>query len=145
MPEDLAVLIADFAHRRVWAVVGASADPNKYGHRIFKTLLSAGYRVYGINPNTTQVDGQTLYPTLAALPEPPDVVDLVVPPKVGLGIVQECDRLGLRRIWLQPGAESDDIIHYCEEHGLAVVHHACAMVYRYDWPDAPTAARETTS
>ncbi len=131
---DLSVLIADFVDRRVWAVVGVSADPKKFGYRIFKAMRDAGYKVYGVNPNAQVVDGQTIYPSLQSLPERPEVVDVVVPPAVTEEIVRECARLGLSRVWLQPGAESGAAIRYCREHGIAVVYGACAMVHRKQRP-----------
>jgi len=73
---------------------------------------------------------------LESLPERPEVVDLVVPPAVTEQIVQECERLGLSRVWMQPGAESRAAICYCSEHGIGVVHGACAMVEKQRWPVA---------
>lgn len=133
-PDDVSRLITDFVNRRVWAVVGTSADPRKYGHRVYKALREAGYRVYGINPNLQSLDGDHIFPSLEALPERPEVVDLVVPPSVSEQVVRECARLGLNRVWLQPGAESEAVLRYCREHGIAVVHHACAIVHKKRWP-----------
>ncbi len=132
--EDVSALIADFTSRRVWAVVGVSGNRDKFGYRVFRSLREAGYRVYGVNPNAQVVDGETIYPSLEALPERPEVVDVVVPPVVTLQIVSACARLGLDRVWLQPGAESELVLEYCREHGIAVVHGACAMVHRKHWP-----------
>ncbi len=135
--EDQATLIADFVARRTWAVVGVSADPNKFGNRIFRNLRAAGYRVYGVNPHLQVVDGETVYPSLESLPEQPEVVDIVVPPAVAEQVVQDCARLVLCRVWLQPGAESAAAIGYCHQHGIAVVHNACAMVEKKHWPADP--------
>lgn len=130
---SLEQLIADFTARRVWAVVGASNDPNKYGHRIFQTLRAAGYRVYPVNPKGGEIDGARVYPTLADLPEKPEVVDIVVPPQVTEEIVRQAKALGLTRVWMQPGAESEVAIRYCRENGIQVVHSVCAMHFRRDW------------
>ncbi len=129
-----AALIAEFIDCRVWAVVGVSSDPTKYGNRIFRSLRGAGYTVYGVNPNAREVDGQPIYPSLEALPERPEVVDMVVPPPVTEQVLQDCARLGLRRVWLQPGADSEAALRFCHEHGIAVVHGACAMAHRKTWP-----------
>jgi len=131
--DDLAELIADFTGRRVWAVVGVSANPNKFGYRVFQSLREARYRVYGVNIKPGVVDGQTIYPSLAALPERPEVVDIVVPPAAAEGVVQECANLGLKRVWLQPGAESEAVLRFCREHGIAVVYGVCAMVHKRHW------------
>jgi predicted CoA-binding protein len=126
-------LISDFVNRRVWAVVGASQDRSKFGYRIFRSLKSAGYTVYPVNPKGGELEGGKVYASLADLPEPPEVVDLVVPPRVSEQIVEEAHELGLTRIWMQPGAESEAAIAYCREHGVQVVHHACAMVHKRQW------------
>jgi predicted CoA-binding protein len=131
---DVDTLIRTFIGERVWAVVGVSADRTKYGHKIFVTLRNAGYTVYGINLRGGEVDGQRLYPSLAELPEKPDVVDLVVPPAQTEEVVRQCAALGLSRVWMQPGSESEAAIRFCHEHGIQVVHGACAMIHRRTWP-----------
>jgi predicted CoA-binding protein len=128
-------LIGDFTARRIWAVVGASNDPNKYGHRIFQTLRAAGYRVYPVNPKGGEIDGARVYPTLADLPERPEVVDIVVPPAVTEEVVRQVKALGLTRVWMQPGAESEAAIRYCQENGIQVVYNACAMHFRRNWEE----------
>jgi hypothetical protein len=60
-------------------------------------------------------------------------VDLVVPPPVTERVVREAHQLGLTRIWMQPGAESQAAIDYCHEHGIQVIHNACAMVHQRRW------------
>ena len=125
--------IRDFVNRRVWAVVGVSRDRAKYGNRIFRDLRRAGYVVYGVNPRGGEVDGQALYRSLASLPDDVEVLDVVVPPEVTEQVVQEAHRLGLKRVWLQPGAESAAAIAWAEAHGMEVVYDACAMVNKKWW------------
>ena len=127
-------LITDFVNRRTWAVGGASEDRSKYGNKVFRSLHNAGYTVYPVNPKGGELEGVKVIPTLADLPEKPEVIDLVVPPSVTERVVQEAQELGISRVWMQPGAESDTAIAYCREHGMQVVHHACAMVHRRWWP-----------
>ena len=119
--------VADFMRQKVWAVVGASRDPEKYGNRILVALLEAGYDVYPINPGADEVAGRKAYPDLASLPVRPEVVDTVVPPMVTLQVVKEAIRLGIPRIWMQPGSESEEAIALAESNGIAVVHDTCAM------------------
>jgi hypothetical protein len=126
-------LIADFVNRQRWAVVGASQDRSKFGNRVFRSLGQAGYRVYPVNPHVKEVEGAAAYATLADLPELPEVVNLVVPPAVTEQVVREAHDLGLTRIWMQPGAESEEAISFCETHGMQVVYDACAMVRKREW------------
>ncbi len=128
-------LISDFVNRRVWAVVGASRTKHKFGYRVYRNLLDAGYVVFPVNLKERELDGAPVYPTLADLPENPEVVDTVVPPHVTERIVQEMSALGLTRVWMQPGSESQAAIDYCNGHGIEVVHGACAMVHRLRWTE----------
>ena len=131
--EKVENLIREFINQRVWAVVGASTDPSKYGNMIFRSLRSAGYTVYGVNPRGGQIEGQELYRGLADLPERPAVVDTVVPPHVTEQVVQQCAELGLTRVWMQPGSESPTAVEFCHEHDIQVVFGACAMIRRRTW------------
>ena len=135
MEDEIETLIQEFTNLRVWAVVGASNDPRKYGNMIFRDLTRAGYRVYGVNPKGGEIDGVALYVSLDTLPEKPQVVDMVVPPAVTERTVEQCAELGLNRVWMQPGSESDRAIELCHERGIRVVHDACAMVQKRVWRD----------
>ena len=126
-------LISDFVNRRVWAVVGASSDPRKFGYQVFRSLRDAGYTVYPVNPKGGELEGSTVYRSLADLPRDTEVIDLVVPPAVTEQVVREAQELGLTRVWMQPGAESEAAVSYCQEHGMEVVESACAMVWKRSW------------
>jgi len=128
-------LVGEFINQRVWAVVGASTDTSKYGHKIFCDLRRAGYTVYGVNARGGQIEGQELYRSLADLPEKPAVVDTVVPPRVTEQVVRQCTELGLSRVWMQPGSESETAIGFCQQHGIRVVYGTCAMIRKRTWDE----------
>jgi predicted CoA-binding protein len=124
-------LIKSFLNsENIFGVVGASRDPEKYGHQVYKDLLNAGYRVYCVNPNADKVLGNKCFPNLEVLPIKPDVVDVVVPPKITEQIVRICKKLEITKVWMQPGSESEAAIRFCEENGMDVVHGVCVMVER---------------
>jgi predicted CoA-binding protein len=124
-------LIKAFLYREnIFAVVGASRDPKKYGHQVYRDLRNAGYRVYCVNPNADAVLGNKCYPSLEVLPVKPDVVDVVVPPKITEQLVKTCKKLGITKVWMQPGSESETAIKFCEENSIDVVHGVCVMVER---------------
>lgn len=123
-------------HLKTWAVVGASNAHGKFGRRIFDTLKARGYEVYAVNPNEPDGldDGSPTYPTLRELPVVPDVVDVVVPPRLGAAIVADCVAQGIRNIWFQPGAESSEAVGLAEASGLNVVWGGpCAMAMAKEW------------
>ena len=116
--------------KNVFAVVGASRDPAKFGHKVFRDLLEAGYEVYPVNPRADEILGRRCYPDLRSLPRRPDVVVFVVPPKITEALAEDCIELGVRFVWMQPGAESEEAIRMLEEAGVKVFHNVCIMITR---------------
>ena len=121
-------LIEEFMAQKRFAVVGATADTAKYGNQIVRNLKDRGYEVYPVNPGLKELMGIKCYPNLSEIPVRIDVVDFVVPPHVTEKILSECKELGLDRIWLQPGSESETAIAFCIENKLKVVHDVCVMM-----------------
>jgi uncharacterized protein len=116
-PEAIARLLA----AKTWAVVGASANAEKYGHRVFHDLRAFGRTAYPVNPTATEIDGVRVHARLADLPETPDAVAVIVPPHVTESVIAEIGASGARGVWMQPGAESDRAIADAKVLGLDVV------------------------
>ena len=116
--------------RNVFAVVGASRNPVKYGHQVYMDLRNSEYTVYPVNPNADEILGDKCYANLESLPEIPQVVDLVVPPEATNEVVKVCEKLGIRRVWMQPGSESKMALDFCKENDIEVVYGVCVMVER---------------
>ena len=112
----------------VVAVVGATDNPRKYGNVIYRNLKAKGFRVYPVNPNRATVDGDPVFAGLAQLPETPDIVNFVVPPTRTLRILKQAKELGFTTVWVQPGAENEDVLDYLVEHGFDYLANACIMV-----------------
>ena len=112
-------LINDFLDKRnVFAVVGVSKDSEKYGNKVYFDLKRAGYNVYPVNPNAYNVLNDRCYPRLSDLPVLPDVVDIVVPPRITEKTVKECKDLEINMVWMQPGSESEKAINFCRKNGI---------------------------
>jgi len=92
-----------------WAVVGASADESRYSYKIFNLLLEHGYEVYGVNPNYEKIDGKKCYPEVSSLPALPEVLCMVINPRLGKKIVEDAIRLGIKNLWFQPGSYNEEI------------------------------------
>jgi predicted CoA-binding protein len=120
-------LIKEFMAQKKFAIVGATDNPKKYGNKIFKNLKSRGYEVYPVNPRLEEIEGVKCYKSLSEIPVKVDVVDIVVPPHITEKIVEECKKLGLSRVWIQPGAESEKAIKFCKENNIKVVYNLCIM------------------
>ena len=91
------MLEAIFAPQSV-AIVGASPDPTKLGHRVLKNVVENGYpgRIYPIHPTAASVLDLPAYPSVIAVPEPIDLAVIVVPPQAVLDVVESCGRKGVQ-------------------------------------------------
>jgi len=124
--KDIASLLDE--PRTTVAVVGATDNPSKYGHVIYRDLKRKGYRVFAVNPGRATVDSDPAYRDLRSLPEKPTIVNVVVPPLVAAAVLKESLDLGLLNVWLQPGAESPENLAFLQENGFNYLANACIMV-----------------
>ena len=113
--------------QKVWAVVGVNEDRDKFGNRIYRRLRDRGYEVYAINPGLDQVEGDPCYHSLSELPKVPQVVDMVVSPKIGKAVLDEAATLGVSYIWLQPGTHNEEILAQIDANGLTAVQ-GCVLI-----------------
>lgn len=113
--------------KKIWAVVGANQDPEKFGNIIYHKLKTRGYEVYAVNPMYDNIEGDKCYKDLSSLPVIPEVIDMVVSPKRGKVIIEEAAKLGIKYIWLQPGTHNAELLNRINELGLHSVQ-ACVLV-----------------
>ena len=121
-------LVKDFLKQRRFAVVGSFRNKSKYAYQILQTLRNKGYEVYPVNPYIREIEGLTCYASVKDIPVVCDVADIVISPEVTKKVVSECREKGITRVWLQPGAESEEVIKFCEENDIKVVYGLCVMM-----------------
>lgn len=119
MSDDKA--IEQFLGGSSFAVVGASKNREKYGNKVLRSYLQNEMVAYPINPNTEQIENQTAYAGLGDLPEKVHGLSIITPPAVTEQVVEQAIELGIKNIWMQPGAESDKAIAQAEAAGVNVI------------------------
>lgn len=119
--------VESFFRSQSFAVVGATNRPDKFGYLVFKRLLKLGKPVYPIHPVLKEIDGIQAYPSLSSLPQVPEAVDIIVSPHITEKIVEECLQLGIKKVWMQPGAESSKAIEFCQKNGIMVIYNDCVL------------------
>lgn len=112
----------------IYAVVGASNDTTKFGNKVMNDLNSKHFKIIPINPHEERILEYKAYPTLSDVPLKVDFVVFVVPPKITLKVLEEAKELGIKKVWMQPGSESDAAIKFCEENNIDCIHDACVML-----------------
>jgi hypothetical protein len=120
--------VINFLESSAIAVVGANRDSDKYGYRVWRSLRERGKLVFAVNPNCDEIEGEPCYDTLSDLSEPPPAVIFITPPDVTQTVVEEALKLGVRRFWMQPGAESFAALAAIESAGGEATYNRCILV-----------------
>ena len=113
--------IQSFLEGKRFAVVGASTDRSKYGNKVLRAYLQNGLEVVPVNPKAERVEGVAAVADLDALDQPVDGISIITPPNVTEKIVEKAVDLGIKNIWMQPGAESDRAVEVAEQSGANVI------------------------
>lgn len=124
---DMEKLKETMVDKKIWAVLGATPNKEKFGYKIWKKLKDHNYKVYGINPNRDNIDGEKLYDTITDLPEKVDVVDFVVSPKISINALKEAKEKDIEYLWFQPGSFDEEVINKAKEMGFKIVYHDCIL------------------
>jgi predicted CoA-binding protein len=115
---------------RTIAVVGASPRRERPSHRVMAYLQRRGYRTVPVNPFAAgdPINGETVYATLAEVPEPVDVVDIFRRPEAAGAVVDAAIAVGAKVVWMQLGVRDDTAAARAEAHGLKVVMNRCPAI-----------------
>ena len=116
------------------AIVGASADRGKFSNKSIRAHLKQGWAVYPVNPKGGNIEGLPVYPTLANIPVRIHRVSMYLPPAIGVRLLPEIAALKPQEFFLNPGADSDELVAQAEALGLSPII-ACSIV---DIGESPT-------
>ncbi len=129
-PEDLAHRARIVRETRSVAVVGASANESRASYFVATYLLaSTSYDVYFVNPTAkTDILGKPVYPSLAALPVVPDLVDVFRRQSELDEVLTETIKVGAKAYWLQLGLTDAAVEQRARDAGLQVVADRCLKI-----------------
>lgn len=109
------------------AIVGASANPERYSHQAVLRFLEKHWTVWPINPTATPVAGLTAFADLSSLPAQPDIVCMYVNPQLGLSLLDAIVAVRPQVLWLNPGADGEPLRSAARARGLTV-YEGCTLV-----------------
>lgn len=123
----------EFLKLKTIAVAGVSSSKKDAANYIYEKLKKTGYNVFAVNPNASEVEGDTCYPDLKSISDNVEGVVIGTHPKVTLSVVQECAELGIRNVWihksLDNGSYSKEAEDFCKEKGINLIPAGCPMMY----------------
>jgi uncharacterized protein len=113
-------------HRaRTIAIVGLSPNGLRASNFVGFYLQRHGYRVIPVNPRETEILGEVSHPSLSAVPEPVDIVNVFRAPDALPAIAQEAVAIGAGALWCQFGVINEEGARIAEDGGLTVVMDRC--------------------
>jgi predicted CoA-binding protein len=115
------------------ALVGVSANPVRSSNFVAAYLVRTPMRTYPVNPAYDEVLNETCYPSLADLPEVPDIVDIFRRPEAIPGVVDEAIEVGAQVVWFQLGLRHDEAARTALDAGLLVVQDRCLKIEHARW------------
>ena len=110
------------------AIIGASADRRKFGNKAVRAFTAKGFQVFPIHPTASEIEGHKAYRSILDVPaETLDRASLYLPPALGIQMLDEIARKGVAELWVNPGAESDELFEKAERLGINTIF-ACSIV-----------------
>ena len=113
--------IDKFLKSKVFGVVGASANRDKFGNKVLRCYLQHNLQVIPVNPKEPVIEGIPCVATVMDLPAEVTSISVITPPHVTEEVVKIAIRKGIENIWIQPGAESSAAIALCRENNINVI------------------------
>ena len=112
------------------AMVGASPDKTKFSYGVLRVLHETGYDMIPINPRPglEEIRGLRVYPSLAAIDRPVDMVEVFRRPEDLYGVAEEAIAIGARVLWGQIGVVDHEAARLAEDAGLKVVMNRCPKI-----------------
>ena len=109
------------------AIIGASRNRSKFGNKALRAFEHKGYRVLAINPNEREVEGHRTFASVLDVPDQIDMATVYVPADVGVRVMDDLAKKGIAEVWLNPGADDQEVVARARTLGLNVVQ-ACSII-----------------
>jgi uncharacterized protein len=109
------------------AVVGLSNSPLRPSHGVSAYMQTQGYRIIPVNPEITDVLGETAYPSLLDVSEKIDIVNIFRRPEFVGEIVDQAIQLKVPAIWMQEDVVNEQAAEKARKHGILVIMDRCIL------------------
>jgi len=125
--------VDEFLRGERLAVAGVSRDSKQSANAIFRRLVTSGFQVFPLNPNTTEVEGTECFPDVLSLPEPVHGIVIATPPAASLEVVRQCGEQGIDKVWFHrsfgTGSVSSEAVQECERMGINCIVGGCPLMF----------------
>lgn len=136
MSNKLMEKVNDFLSQQHIAVAGVSRTPGgpHAANGIYTRLRDSGYKVYAVNPNADEVEGDRCYHSVQDIPEKVDGIIIATPASAADQVVRDCAEAGIKRVWMHNGhmggsSVSQSAVEFCQQHDMMVIAGACPLMF----------------
>ena len=112
---------------KIVAVIGASSHRHKFGNKALRAFEKQGYTVLAINPNEREVEGHGTYRSVLDVPGQIDMATVYIPATEGVKVMDDLAKKGVPEVWLNPGADDDEVVARARALGLNIIQ-ACSIM-----------------
>ena len=109
------------------AIIGASKNKKKYGNIAVRAHQKQGWQVFPVNPKEKEIEGLKCYNDINEIEDQLDKVSIYLPPEIGINELDKLVDKNIPEIFINPGAESDELIKKGSDLGLNLIQ-ACSIV-----------------
>lgn len=121
--------IQEFLQPKELAVCGVSRNKKKFGRVVYDTLKEKGFKLYAVNPNMTDVDGEPCFADVSQLPVNVKHLLIATPVNQTEAVVAKAISKGITNIWIQQMAESASAIALAEKNGINLISKQCILKF----------------
>lgn len=116
------------------ALVGVSSTGKRFGAMAFRTLVGTDCDIVPIHPQMERFEGHKCYQNLSKMREPPIGLILITRPESTMPVLEECRKLGVLKVWFQPGSESEEAVSFCRSNGIIAYKGFCILLFSGGFP-----------
>jgi len=111
----------------VVAVIGASANRNKFGNKAVRAHMHRGFDVYPVNLTEKTIEGLATSPSILDIPVSVDRAVVYLPPEITFDILEEIAKKGVKEVYFNPGSSDERVVEKAKELGIKPIL-ACSIV-----------------
>jgi predicted CoA-binding protein len=121
--------IRSFLEPKELAIAGVSRNKKKFGRQVYEHLKENGYKLYPVNPNTENLDGETCYTSINDLPGNVDRIFIVTPPEETADSVRQSIEKGIRNIWIQQRSDTVEAMDFLKDQDVNLIDRKCILMF----------------
>jgi predicted CoA-binding protein len=121
--------IQAFLEPKEMAVCGVSRNTKKFGRVVYDSLKEKGYKLYPVNPNTTEINGDTCYRDISELPAHVQYLYVVTPKEQTREVIEKAIGKGIQNIWIQQMSETPDAVELTKKNNINLIYKQCIFKF----------------